>query len=256
MSVMAQGNGMALGNVRILEVKGTPAIVTTLDGLSSPAVAGEFIREGASVKTGPGSSVSLLFDNGAFVVVEPETEFSIEKFATDPFSYEGIDYKTISKEPSRSVTKLKVSEGLIAVDVVPLNGKSKFEVLTPLGSAGIRGTRFGVSFSRATNSSSVVVVIGSVAVSGPRGQMQVVSAGMGVGLGAGGFQALAQQVLASIIQQISQIMQALRPIIPSDSFAGAPPQTPGGDAATDDTGDQGTIDAGQTLPNSGTGASQ
>ncbi len=249
---------MAIGNIKILEVKGGSASVTMPDGSSKAATAGDFIQQGATVKTGSGSSASLLFDNGALIVVEPKSELSVDEFTTDPFNYEGIDYKTLSKEPSKSVTKLMVKDGLVGVDVVSLNSKSKFEIATPVGTAGVRGTRFGVSFNSATNRANVVVVIGAVSVSSLQGQMQVVSAGMGIGLGAAGIQALAQQVIAALAQQISQIIQALRPTVPSNPFAGSPPQTSTGDGGdqTDDTGDQGTIDAGQTLPNSGTGASQ
>jgi len=257
-ALVAQAHAKAIGNIKILEVKGGSASVTMPDGSSTPATAGEFIQQGATVKTGSGSSVSLLFDNGALIVVEPKSELSVDEFTTDPFNYEGIDYKTLSKEPSKSVTKLMVKDGLIGVDVVSLNSQSKFEIATPVGTAGVRGTRFGVSFNSATNRANVVVVIGSVSVSSPRGQMQVVSAGMGIGIGPAGIQALAQQVVAALAQQISQIIQALRPTVPTNPFAGSPPQTSTGDGGdqTDDTGDQGTIDAGQTLPNSGTGASQ
>lgn len=255
---LAHAQGKAVGNIKILEVKGGSALIIKPDGVSSPANVGEFIQQGASVKTGSGSSVSLLFDNGALIVVEPNSELSVDQFTTDPFNYEVIDYKTLSKEPSKSVTKLMVKDGLVAVDVVPLNGKSKFDVATPVGSAGIRGTRFAVQFSKATNSAGVAVVIGSVSVVGPNGQMQVLAAGMGIGIGSGGLQSATQQAVASLIQQVNQLIQGLRPTIPSNPFAGAPPQTStgGGGDETDNTGDQGTIDAGQTLPNSGTGASQ
>lgn len=257
LSAMAQGNGMATGNVRILEVKGSAARVIQPDGLSAPAKSGEFIREGASIKTGSGTSVALLFDNGALVVVTQNSEFSIEQFLTKPFDYEGLDYKTLTKEPAQSTTKLKVSEGLVGVDSLRLDGKSKFQVSTPLGTAGIRGTRFGVNSSQANNSSGVVVVSGEVSVTNRGGQTQVLGNGMGIGMTPGGFESMAQQFFASVSQLISQLLQALRPTIPTNPFAGAPSQAPaGGDVGTDDTGDQGSITAGQTLPGSGNRPSQ
>jgi hypothetical protein len=182
------------------------------------------------------------------VVIQPETEFSIDRFITNPFDYDGIDYKTMTKEPSRSVTKLNVRSGDIFLNVVPLNKESKFDIVTPLGSAGIRGTSLSVG------SRGIVVAVGLVQAFSAAGQSQMLGANTGVGLATNGFSALSQQAISAMIQAIINAIQQFRPTLPANPFAGAPPQTPadgGTGDETSDTGDQGTINAGQTLPGSG-----
>lgn len=245
--IFAQESGMALGNVKILEITGTPARVSKGDGSSAPAKAGEFIQEGFTIKTAAASTVTLLMDNGALVVIQPETEFSIDQFITNPFDYEGIEYRNITKEPSRSVTKLNVRSGDIFLNVVPLDKESKFDIVTPLGSAGIRGTSLSVG------SRGIVVVAGLVQAISSRGQTQMLGANTGVGLGSNGFGTLTQSIISSIAEAVANLFQRIRPTLPVNPFAGAPPQAPvvGGGDETSDTGDQGTINAGQTLPGSG-----
>jgi hypothetical protein len=246
--VSAQESGMAVGNVKILEISGTPAQVSKGDGSSSLAKAGEFIQQGFTIKTAAGSTVTLLMDNGAVVVIQPETEFSIDQFITRPFDYEGVNYKTMTNEPSRSVTKLNVRSGDIFLNVVRLDKESKFDIVTPLGSAGIRGTSLSVG------SSGIVVAAGLVQAFSAAGQSQMLGANTGVGFAPTGFSAISQQAISAMIQAIISSIQQLRPTLPANPFAGAPPQAPangGTGDETSDTGDQGTINQGQTLPGSG-----
>jgi hypothetical protein len=86
----------------------------------------------------------------------------------------------------------------------------------------------------------------------------MLGANTGVGFGSNGFSALTQQAVSAIVQAITNFVQQIQPTLPTNPFAGSPPQTPAdggtGDQTSDetsDTGDQGTINQGQTLPGSG-----
>ena len=61
-------------------------------------------------------------------------------------------HKNISSrapESSKSDTNLDLESGTLLVDVPTLKRESKFEVKTPLGIAGVRGTRFYVNAKKA-----------------------------------------------------------------------------------------------------------
>jgi hypothetical protein len=146
---------MNLGNIRVVKVEGRGVQLVDASGQSSPLKEGTFIRQGATIQTGKDASVVLLFDNGTTVNIKPESEFAVEKFAQDPFEANGVDYQTLKSEPSSSVTRLNVPEGTIVVDIAKLKKDSSFQIATPVGSAGIRGTSLGITSNKNNQSSPV-----------------------------------------------------------------------------------------------------
>ena len=131
---------MVLGNIRVLEVEGNSVECIDAQGKISKLQAGEFLTQGVRIVTGRESRAVLIFENGSSVRVEPGSDFSIEKFTQDPFKPEGLDYRTMQSEPSRSVTRTGVAEGKILFNVADLKASSRYEIVTPVGVAGIRGT--------------------------------------------------------------------------------------------------------------------
>lgn len=131
---------MLVGNVRVIKVTGSSAQLLSIGGKKTPLKEGVFLQQGSKILTGGDSTVSLVFENGSFVQVEPSSQFSIDEFLQDPFNNENLDYKKVEKAPTRSVTKISISEGEMIFNVAKQKPDSAFEISTPVGVAGIRGT--------------------------------------------------------------------------------------------------------------------
>lgn len=135
------GQKMQPGGVRVVEVRGASVSLVGEGDVSVPLSEGMFLRQGAKISTGPDGAAVLLFKNGSVVRIQPDTVFSIDKFLLEPFDSDPIDYRVIENEPSRSVTRLVLGEGKLFFEVSKLDAKSSLEFITPLGNAGIRGTK-------------------------------------------------------------------------------------------------------------------
>lgn len=105
------------------------------------------VEQGSIVHTAKGASVVLSFSNGATVNLGTESDLDIEQFTQDPFSG-NINAATITDEPTTSTTKLKLTRGELVGKVAHLKTTqgSSFNVATPVGAAGIRGTTFRIVF--------------------------------------------------------------------------------------------------------------
>lgn len=111
---------------------------------------GTVLKAGSSVKTDAGAVVDLfLKDNGPVVRVTPATRLDLTTLTFD--DGEG-DSKTIN-------TELGLQNGRVLGAVKKLAAASKYEVKTPKGTCGIRGTKFDISAS-----GKIVVVEGAVLV--------------------------------------------------------------------------------------------
>ncbi|MFM8982164.1 MAG: FecR domain-containing protein, partial [Spartobacteria bacterium] len=127
----------------------------------------------------------MIFENGSLVRVNPNSEFSIDKFQQDPFNNEGINYTAIKDEPCRSITRTGVIKGEISFDVARLKKNSTYEILTPVGIAGIRGTGGFVKSSpeSQSHSASFGLFEGSATFTTASGQTQVVNQNQSIGVG-------------------------------------------------------------------------
>ncbi len=117
--------------VRILEVSGRARLVETgkKTAINEKAV-GRLIGNGASIETrGKGVVVLELYRGGPVIAVKPDSLIGIDEVS-------GI-------EGARSV-RLNVERGCILGCVDRLGAASKFEIATPRGVIGIRGTVFEV----------------------------------------------------------------------------------------------------------------
>lgn len=154
-------SGMVFGNVRAVMVVGD-AWQDSVKGQSERLKQGDFLRQGSEVRTSGGARVILLFDNGATIEIRPGTRFSIDKFLVDPLDAESIDYQKITREPTRSMTRISVPQGNIITKVPKLNRSSSYDIGTPLGTAGIRGTVVNVAVTE--QASTFVVAEGMIQV--------------------------------------------------------------------------------------------
>ena len=121
------------------------------------------------VTTGPASRVILVFSNGATINLAADSILNIEQFQQDPFGGE-YSIKDATEEPNaKSITKLRLTRGELVGNVKKLRSNlgSQFEVSTPAGAAGIRGTTFRIVYRPDGNGNaffSVMTLEGDVAV--------------------------------------------------------------------------------------------
>ena len=136
------------GVARVVAIHGTPEV--SFDGSSwAPLSRGERLQEGAWIRTSGGSVADLdLGRNGSQLRVMPESTLSF-----GALTYERTSVETIVN------TQIDLQEGRVIGHVQKLSAASKYEVKTPAGVAGIRGTKFDISAE-----GKVVVSEGSVVV--------------------------------------------------------------------------------------------
>lgn len=132
--------GKVPGFAKVLQLEGGEAVAVDPDGKREPLREGDFLLQGSGVSTGPNASVDLLFENGATIRIEPGTEFSLDRLMISPFDAGTVDYQNLKEEPGTSNTMVGVPSGTILFDVAKLKKNSSFQISTPLGIAGIRGT--------------------------------------------------------------------------------------------------------------------
>jgi hypothetical protein len=165
---------MTTGKIVITKLTGKATIETA--GVSTLAVEGESLRDGATIKTDPSSSAVVAFANGVVVSVSGDSEFGIISFNQDPFT-EAANLATMVAEPSVSRLSLRLDRGDAIVRVKHLNHDkgSTFVLRCPGGAAGVRGTTFRMSVRPAANRSvdvTIEAIEGQVAFQ-PNGQPNV-----------------------------------------------------------------------------------
>ena len=203
---------MVVGNIRVIKVQGESAEMVDATGKKSFLQEGVFIRQGSKIITGPDTRVDLVFENGSAVNISPSSQFSIDEFIQDPFNSDGLDYKSVEQAPTTSVTKLGVPEGEILFNVAKQKSGSKFEIATPVGTAGIRGT------SGFAGRSGFGLATGSASFQTPAGNRVNVSAGTQVSPnGSTG------PASPAIINAVNSASGEMRAATPPNTFGGSPP---------------------------------
>ncbi|PAW80896.1 MAG: hypothetical protein B9S33_17745 [Pedosphaera sp. Tous-C6FEB] len=131
---------------------------------------GDILFQGATITTGAGSYVDLFLGvNGDSLRVEADSSLSLNK----------LDYTKAGETIVN--TELEVKKGSTVANVVnKLSKASKYEIKTPAGVAGIRGTALRATTSR------VVCLIGTVQFRTVNGQLQLVLGGTVYAAGAAG----------------------------------------------------------------------
>lgn len=121
----APANGKAV----VVKVVGTASYAATKGG-SGAVLRGMIFRQGTSIVTGPASSVVLdLGNNGETMVIRADTTLSLDTLDLAPA---GTD--------KAATTQIELQRGSMAFSVKKLSTASKYEVRTPNGTAGIRGS--------------------------------------------------------------------------------------------------------------------
>ena len=132
------------GAIIIASMEGQITVTNNESGIdlaSDRIKVGGLLFDGHTVKTGAGSKIVLLFSSGTITTLKEGSVLNIKKFAQKSF-----DPKTAGKlsarkdEPSPSETVIDLSLGDMVVDVKKLKKESSFNIDSPVGTAGIRGT--------------------------------------------------------------------------------------------------------------------
>lgn len=135
-SAVAQVNGV----VKVTQVT-VPAFLVSADGSEQPLLEGSLVPIGSSVRTGLGGSAMLLFSNGASLTIEPNTGIKLVSYQTgDTLPADAPDFGEHTEEPTSSTTLLQMEEGRVIGEVPDLRQGSSWEIETPSGTAGVRGT--------------------------------------------------------------------------------------------------------------------
>ena len=117
---------------------------------------GDILPTGTQIKVGAESEAILLFSNGTITTIGANTQVSVRKFLQEGFANSEKKVSALNEEVSSSILLLDLQVGDLVVDVRKLKKKSNFEITSPLGVAGIRGTSFRLSASRDSTKLSVL----------------------------------------------------------------------------------------------------
>ena len=102
--------------------------------------AGALVPEGYWVETGPGGSALLLLSNGTVVTVIENSKMKVKAFNQETFVAAGKSMSDFKEELSSSNILVDLEIGSLVVQTKKLKKQSNFEITSPLGTAGIRGT--------------------------------------------------------------------------------------------------------------------
>jgi hypothetical protein len=105
-------------------------------------IAGALVPEGYWVETGPAGSALLLLSNGTVVTVTENSKMKVKSFNQETFVAAGQSMSDFKEELSTSNILVNLEIGSLVVQTKKLNKQSNFEITSPVGTAGIRGTEF------------------------------------------------------------------------------------------------------------------
>lgn len=141
---------MSPGVIRVVKIIGLVTAIEKATERSIELNTGDRLKEGYAVETGPESQATLLFSNGATISMDQNSKFSIDEFIQEPFQTNRFNLAQIQKEPTSSRTRVYVNYGQVRGSVKGLNtlGGSRYDIGSPIGIAGIRGTTYELVISK------------------------------------------------------------------------------------------------------------
>jgi len=136
----------AAGAIKVARVQGE--VTKLAAGAAVPLKNGDRVTEADTVVTGPTGGVVLVFANGSSVKLGASSRLNIEEFKMDPLAADIRAADIKDREPTVSKTNLLLVEGELVGEVKKLNrdAGSYYNIRTPVGAAGIRGTTFRIVF--------------------------------------------------------------------------------------------------------------
>jgi len=170
--------GLSKGSALVLSLDGKVTVREKDGEKASPAELNQFLSAGVTLSTGPASNALLLLTNGTTLSVGPDTTLELKAFYQADFKSGDAKVGSLEEEASSSDVLLDLKAGDLVVDVKKLKKKSNFEISTPLGVAGIRGTSFKLLAS--AESTTLSVLTGQVDFVSPSKESFQVEASQGI----------------------------------------------------------------------------
>jgi hypothetical protein len=239
-ALAAHAADMAPGTFAASTVKGDVSYKIAGSTSYVKLVAGTTLPEGSTIKTAPGSLAIVVFASGSTATVRPASEVVVN-FNQKPFS----GPIPVGAEPSVSKTKIHIVDGSVISKVSKLKKGSEFNITSPVGAAGVRGTDLEVSYNSATGAFNVTCATGAVVVQSADGTTTPVSAGQTLSSTGGGVQSAPPAALAAMqaasespdAPSATQVLtgEAPPPAAPATS-SDAPAASGGSTTGTGDTG--------------------
>ena len=150
--------------------------------------------------------VGGLLSNGTLLTLTENTRMKVSSFEQAPFTDDGRKLADLPGEPSQSKVTLDLDFGSLVVKTKKLNKGSSFDINSPVGVAGIRGTEFQMT-SNPGQGVQLDVTESTVAFTPPGGgQAIAVSQGNGLSVSPSGVatQRPVNPVVATKIESTNQ----------------------------------------------------
>jgi len=167
---------------------------------------GSIITEGQTAQVGIGGKLVLLFSNGTITTLQSQTKMKIGVFEQVPFDAGDKKMADLEGEPSESKVVIDLDWGSLVVKTKKLDKKSSFDINSPIGTAGIRGTEFQMSQNPGTGV-QLDVTESTVAFTPPGGVPTPVSQGNGLDVSSAGV-STPRPVNPAVAQNIGATNQA------------------------------------------------
>ena len=167
---------------------------------------GSIITEGQTAQVGIGGKLVLLFSNGTITTLQSQTKMKIGVFEQVPFDAGNKKVADLEGEPSESKVVIDLDWGSLVVKTKKLDKKSSFDINSPVGTAGIRGTEFQMSQNPGTGV-QLDVTESTVAFTPPGGVPTPVSQGNGLDVSSAGV-STPRPVNPAVAQNIGATNQA------------------------------------------------
>ena len=195
------------GNVLIAEINGEVSFRNQDGSLvnSSEFTSGSILPVGYEVITGKNSSVLCLLSNGTLLTVRENSDMRVESFTLEAFDANGLVMEKMDKEPSSSKVMLDLDIGSLVIKTKKLNKGSQFEIESPIGTAGIRGTEFQFGFNEKSGV-DLDVTESTVAFVSKGGDTQLIGQGNGLSVSITG-EIMNRPINPVVAQQVSNINQ-------------------------------------------------
>ncbi|MDG1139608.1 MAG: FecR family protein [Opitutales bacterium] len=166
------------GAVIVVAVEGKVAIVEP-EGTNKEVKLGGVLAEGDALEVDSSSQATLLLSNGTILTVVENTKLTIGLFNQEPFDAGDKDVATLEQEPSPSQVEIDLDFGSLIVKTKKLSRNSSFDINSPVGTAGIRGTEFQLGVEPGKGM-KLDVTESTVAFTPPGGSPTPVSQGQGL----------------------------------------------------------------------------
>ena len=131
------------GAIIIANIVGQVEVVNNANQIPLPAEkvrTGGVLFDGHTISAKKGSKAILLMSSGTILTVRENSTINLKKFAQEPFQPGETKLSELKAEPSPSETVVEVEAGDLIFNIKKLDKNSNFDIESPLGTAGIRGT--------------------------------------------------------------------------------------------------------------------